>query len=195
MRVIAGSAKGHGLKTVDDDTVRPMTDRTKTALFNILNNEIPLARVLDLYAGSGSVGIEALSRGATHATFVDRDSRSKAIIAANLKHTKLSGSAEILYRTVSEAIGDLIGLGELFDLVFFDPPFVLTEIETIDRMVAELKQIGDGLLTTNGQIIFRHPSIADVPPVGGLYVSDRRRYGVSTLTFLKLGVPYKTEES
>ncbi len=93
MRVIAGSAKGHKLQMVPGDSTRPITDRTKEALFSILGDRLVDARVLDLFAGTGAVGIEALSRGSAFALFIDRNRKAVQIIQANLQHCKVADRA------------------------------------------------------------------------------------------------------
>lgn len=122
MRVIAGTARSMPLKTVKGMDVRPTTDRSKETLFNILQTRVPGSRFLDLYAGSGSIGIEALSRGADFACFVERDRRTCALIEENLVFTKLIDRAKILKSDVLSAISRLEGQ-EPFDIIFMDPPF------------------------------------------------------------------------
>lgn len=134
MRVISGSAKGRQLKVPSPKTTRPMTDLVKGALFSML---LPLGvaerRVLDLFAGSGSLGIEALSRGAATADFVEQNTAACAIIAANLAHTRFDDRARI-HRARVEAF--LARLAErppavAFDLIFMDPPYALPEIPAL----------------------------------------------------------------
>ena len=124
MRVIAGSAKSLPLKTVPGDLTRPTTDRIKETLFNMLQPYIPGCRFLDLFSGSGAIGIEALSRGAAHAVFVDNARECENVILENLRFTKLSPRAEVLRYEVLNAIDRLERTEkEPFDLVFMDPPY------------------------------------------------------------------------
>ncbi len=123
MRVIAGSAKGTKLARVPDGT-RPMTDRAREGLFSSLALELPGARVLDLYAGTGAVGIEALSRGATEAFFVDRAAAPVRAIADNLRRTKIEDRGRVVR---AETLTYLKGPAESFDIVFLDAPYALAE--------------------------------------------------------------------
>ena len=122
MRVIAGSARRLNLKTPDGLDTRPTTDRIKETLFNILMPEIPGCRFLDLFAGSGGIGIEALSRGASEAVFVENNRKAVSIIQENLKFTRLSGRAKVLGTDVLTAIRQLSAKGS-FDIIFMDPPY------------------------------------------------------------------------
>ncbi|MEX0991409.1 MAG: RsmD family RNA methyltransferase [Actinomycetota bacterium] len=123
MRVIAGSAKGTKLAKVPDGT-RPMTDRAREGLFSSLAPDLPGARVLDLYAGTGAVGVEALSRGAAAAVFVDRATGPAKAIAENLRRTKLEDRARVVR---AEVLTFLRGEAEPFGAVFLDAPYDLAE--------------------------------------------------------------------
>lgn len=121
VRVIAGSARGARLRTPKGRSTRPTADRIKESLFAILGDVSDTA-VLDLYAGTGALGIEALSRGARFALFVEKDGRATAVIRANLEHTKLDGQARIVRGEVPVDPVHLAGLSP-FDLVLMDPPY------------------------------------------------------------------------
>ncbi len=124
MRVIAGSRRSIPLKTVEGKDVRPTTDRIKETLFNMLSGSIPGARVLDLFAGSGQIGIEALSRGAEYAVFIDNSRKAYQVILDNLKKTKLEPQAKVICRSVT--VGNLLLPDEeAFDIIFADPPYAL----------------------------------------------------------------------
>ena len=123
MRVIAGRCRSLPLKTVPGKDTRPTTDRIKETLFNIVQSYVPQASVLDLFAGSGALGIEALSRGAAQAVFVDADRRACDVIAENLKFTHLIDDSEILHMQAEDAVVQLSARGRVFDLVFLDPPY------------------------------------------------------------------------
>ena len=120
MRVIAGSARRLLLKTVEGMETRPTTDRIKETLFNMLQNDLYGARFLDLFAGSGAIGIEALSRGAKEAVFVDKGDGQ---IRDNLKTTHLEERARVMSADVTEAIRKLDREGKAFDFIFMDPPY------------------------------------------------------------------------
>jgi len=122
MRVISGSAKGLQLKAPPTNKVRPAADKVKGAIFNILG-DISGAQVLDLFAGSGSVGIEALSRGAAHCTLVEADKQIAAFIEKNLVHCKLQDQAQLLIQKVEKALPWLEKKGKSFHLIFVDPPY------------------------------------------------------------------------
>ena len=123
MRVIAGKARHIQLKTVDTMNTRPTTDRIKETLFNMLHNDMPEATFLDLYSGSGAIGIEALSRGALRAVLVENDRDAIRCIRENLQKTKLSDSAVVMECDVISAIKKLDGKEKPFDFIFMDPPY------------------------------------------------------------------------
>ena len=122
MRVIAGKARRLSLKTVPGMETRPTTDRIKETLFNILQPEIPDCRFLDLFSGSGGIGIEALSRGAEYAVFVEKNPKACACIRDNLAFTKLAEHGKLLNMDVLQALRSLEG-EEAFDCIFMDPPY------------------------------------------------------------------------
>jgi len=121
MRVIAGTLKGRRLKAPTWDGLRPTSDKLRETLFNILAPRIEGARVLDGYAGTGAVGIEALSRGAAHVTFIDDDRRAQALIADNLAHCGVADGYVMIRAGVARALADLRGAS--FDIMVFDPPY------------------------------------------------------------------------
>lgn len=122
MRVIAGTARRLPLKTVPGDGTRPTTDRIKETLFNMIQHDLYDARFLDLFAGSGGIGIEALSRGAKKAVFVENNRKAAECIRQNLAFTRLADRGELLQMDVMAALKRLSG-AEPFDLVFMDPPY------------------------------------------------------------------------
>ena len=117
MRVITGTARGRVLRTLEGEDVRPTTDRVKEAVFSIIQFEIEGRRVLDLFAGSGQLGIEALSRGAASATFVDMSKDSLSTVKYNLEHTKLGDNAKVVQ---TDALSFLKLTKDKFDIVFLD---------------------------------------------------------------------------
>lgn len=180
-RVIAGTARGIRLEAPGTGT-RPFGDRVKQTLFAILEPELVGARVLDLFAGSGAAGIEALSRGAVAATFVERDARACAVIAANLERTHLASPAASVVK--AEAVAWLgtpaaIAAGP-FDLVLADPPY-----DDRAALVASLERL-DPLLAPGARVVAKH-FWRDAPPaVVGLLASEReRRFGETALTFYR----------
>ena len=124
MRVIAGTARSLPLKTVEGLDTRPTTDRVKETLFNMLNPQLPGCRLLDLFAGSGAIGIEALSRGASHAVFVENSEKAIACIRHNLTFTQLDSQGDVMMGDVLTVIGRLERQEEKpFDVIFMDPPY------------------------------------------------------------------------
>jgi 16S rRNA (guanine(966)-N(2))-methyltransferase RsmD len=121
MRVIAGMLKGRRLKAPTWDGLRPTSDKLRETLFNILSPRIAGARVLDGYAGTGALGIEALSRGAAAVTFVERDRRAAELIEENLAHCGVTGGYAIIRASIARALDDLGA--ESFDIMIFDPPY------------------------------------------------------------------------
>ncbi|MFQ5745061.1 MAG: 16S rRNA (guanine(966)-N(2))-methyltransferase RsmD [Acidobacteriota bacterium] len=156
MRVIAGSAKGHRLRVPAVRGLRPTGDRARESLFAVLSPRLAGARVLDLFAGSGALGIEALSRGAAAAVFVDRHRRARAVLAANLKACGLT-STHILGGDWRWALRRLGRDGESFDLVLCDPPYSWTAAH---RCLVELGR--DQLLADKGLAVIEHR--ASTPP-------------------------------
>ncbi len=123
MRVIAGTARHLKLKTVEGMNTRPTTDRIKETLFNMLSYDVKNSRFLDLFSGSGAIGIEALSRGAGEAVFVENNRKAAACIRENLKHTHLAERAVLMEDTVMVALKKLDKKGKAFRFIFMDPPY------------------------------------------------------------------------
>jgi 16S rRNA (guanine(966)-N(2))-methyltransferase RsmD len=185
-RVIAGSARGIRLEAPGQGT-RPLADRVKQTLFAILEPDLPGARFLDLFAGSGAAGIEALSRGAASATFVEHDAGAAAVIAANLARTHLAGPAATvvrdeglrwLRRRAAQTPGE-----EPFHLVVLDPPYAKSEL--LATALELLGAPGAGV-APGGRVVATH-FWRDAPPAQvGLLASEReRRFGESALTFYR----------
>ena len=123
MRVIAGEKRHLLLKTLDDLSIRPTTDKIKETLFNMIQFEIAGKNFLDLFAGSGAIGIEALSRGAAKATFIDNNERAIKVIKENLSHTGLTERAKVIRGDASLMLENLSRENETYDIVFMDPPY------------------------------------------------------------------------
>ena len=176
MRVIAGVARGHPLVAPRDRGTRPITDRVKETLFGILGDRVPDARVLDLYAGSGAIGIEALSRGASHATFVEQAQPALEALRANLERTHLADFASVLAQSVERFLAGTSE--EPWDLVFLDPPYELRAI------VAPLRAI-EPHLAPDAILVIKHFWRTEVPEVQGLQSVRQRRFGETMLSFLE----------
>lgn len=182
MRVISGLRKGHRLIAPKGMDVRPTEDKIKESLFNILGPIGPEARVLDLFAGSGSIGIEFLSRGAKIAYFVDVNPKSIIAIRENLMHTKLMDSAEILKSHALRALKTLKNKDLKFDYIYLDPPYdkIGLLMEVIER-IAELK-----ILAEDGLLIVEHDSRhLFEEEVFRFKKVDERKYKAKTISFLK----------
>jgi len=167
-------------------TTRPMTDRVKTSLFSILNPVLPDAQVVDLFAGTGSLGIEALSRGATFCTFIERDRACLRTIARNLERTKLADRGLILGRDAWRGVRELIADGTQADLVFFDPPFRMGKPPHRERLVALARMLAEGLLAPGGMLVYHHEF--DTPGelgVQGLARVDERHYSRNVITMFR----------
>src|SRR5471032_546052 len=166
MRVIAGTLKGRRLKAPTWDGVRPTSDRLRETLFNILASRIAGTRVLDGYAGTGAIGIEALSRGAAHVTFVESDRRAETLIAENLAHCGVEHGYAIIRATVARAIDQLdaaaFGPFELFDIVWLDPPYD-------EQADAEIVAVG-GLMASGGLLVLEHARRRQAPETAGRLV-------------------------
>ena len=135
MRVISGTAKRLQLKTVESMGTRPTTDRIKETLFNMLQNDIEGCSFLDLFSGSGGIGIEALSRGAKETVFVENSKEAISCIKENLRFTKLVDSGIVMECDVLTAISMLEGRNAYFDIIFMDPPYNKEiEREVLDRL-------------------------------------------------------------
>ena len=141
MRVIAGSAKSIPLFTPEGDGTRPTTDRIKETLFNMIRDEIYDCRFLDLFSGSGQIGIEALSRGAAEAVFVEKDRKNASLIEKNLEKTKLSENATLIRADVMSALSRQSGG---FDIIYMDPPYKSGIENQVLSLIGERELLNDG---------------------------------------------------
>jgi 16S rRNA (guanine966-N2)-methyltransferase len=183
-RVIAGSARGIRLQAPGRGT-RPLGDRVKQTLFAILEPDLPGARVLDLFAGSGAGGIEALSRGATAGVFVERDAAAVSVIEGNLKAAGLAGRprAMVVRTDVAAFIGRRSEDESPFDIVLLDPPYA--DIELRDRVLDWLGSPA-APLAPGARVVVKHFWRDRPPAVAGLLASEReRRFGETALTFYR----------
>ena len=178
MRVITGSARGVQLKTPEGLQTRPTADRVKEALFSIIQFEIPCARVLDLFGGTGQLGIEALSRGAKSAVFVDESEKACTLIRENLKRTKLSENGKVIR---SDYMQYLQNCRETFDIVFLDPPYAEVFLENALNKLTEID-----ILQSGGIIVAERPVGKDLPwDFEGFTRSKDYKYGKTFLTIYR----------
>jgi len=181
MRIIAGALKGKRLVTPKGDTTRPTADQVRIALMDTLAPRLPGARVLDLFAGAGGVGLEALSRGAAEAVFVERDTRAVAALRENITALGVGGAARVRRGDVVRELESLYRAGERFDVIFLDPPYDAGLVETTLETLA-----GGGLLLAEGWVIAQHfTKRAPAGLVGRLVAFRARRFGETTLTFYR----------
>jgi len=176
VRIIAGTLGGRKIDAPDRVTTHAMSERARNAMFNSIGSEIEGARVLDVFAGSGSIGIEALSRGAAAAVFVERDRIACKIIAKNLTSLDLEARSTLARTTVSSWIET--STSELFDVIFADPPYSDMQFSTVKRLF--------GLLKPGALMVLSHPGKGEVPLQDGIVVVDNRSYGNLHLTFFRL---------
>lgn len=179
MRVIAGSAKGVPLKPVPGSTTRPISDRVKEALFDILTAEVPDARVLDLFAGTGSVGIEALSRQAAEAVFVEKNPKAVATIRDNLSRTRLKSSARVIKADVFKY---LAGEPRPFDLIYVAPP----QYQQLWSRTLLALDAHPGWVHQDGQVIVQiFPKELEPLNLASLRLKRQRKYGSTLLCFFE----------
>jgi len=178
MRVIGGRARGRRLKMVPGETTRPIPDRVKEALFNILSGDIVGARFLDLFAGTGAVGIEALSRGAARGVFLDRAPTAVRIIRENLKSTGMEAWAEVVQADAFAWLARASGLQ--FEYVYVAPPQYQ---ELWSAALTALDQAPHILVPDAWVIVQMHPKEFHEIELRGLTLQDERRYGSTLLAF------------
>lgn len=178
MRVITGKARGVVLKTPDGMETRPTADRVKEAMFSIIQFELPAARVLDLFGGTGQLGIEALSREAKIAVFVDERESACRLIRENLKRTKMEESGRVIR---SDYMAYLRSCREKFDIIFLDPPYAEVFLENSLKMITEID-----ILQSGGIIVTERPLGKELPWEFSGYTRSRDyKYGKTLITIYK----------
>ena len=180
MRIISGTSRGRRLLSPKSPAVRPTSDRVKESIFNILREEVEGKAVLDLFAGTGNLGIEALSRGATKAIFVEKGRQALRLIQKNLKKFGLEDQTEIIPKDVSRAIGILKRRGESFDVIFMDPPYERGEVKR------SLKKLNSHpIYGSNTLLVIEHHRREPLPhPIEGWNLIRQQRIGDTFLSFL-----------
>lgn len=178
MRVISGKARGVTLKTPDGLQTRPTTDRVKEALFSIIQFDIPGMRVLDLFGGTGQLGIEALSRGAQSAVFVDGSDKACALIRENLRRCKMEQDAQIIR---CDYLDYLSRCRETFGIILLDPPYAEVFLENALKKITEID-----ILQTGGIIVAERPAGKELPwDFPGYTRSRDYKYGKTLLTLYR----------
>ena len=178
MRVITGKARGIQLKTPEGMQTRPTADRVKEALFSIINFDIPMANVLDLFGGTGQLGIEALSRGAKRAIFVDQREDACKLIRENLRRTKLEQDAQVVR---ADYMDYLKRCREKFDIILLDPPYAEVFLENALKCITEID-----ILQSGGIIVTERPLDKELPyEFEGYTRSKDYKYGKVLLTIYR----------
>lgn len=176
MRVITGTARGCRLETPAGEATRPTTDKVKEALFSAIQFDLPARRVLDLFAGSGQLGIEALSRGAAHCVFVEKNGKTADIVKRNLQATRLADKAQVI---TADALSFLARTADTFDVVFLDPPYASNLLATALTAVADK-------LNEGGMIVCESDDGVPLPEtVGTLSVHRTYKYGRIRITIYR----------
>jgi len=180
MRIISGISRGRKLVTPRNQSLRPTSDRVKESIFNILQDDVEGRIVLDLFAGTGNLGIEALSRGAKSVVFVEKGRQALRLIQRNLTQLGLEGRSEILPKEVSRAIGILKQRGECFDLILMDPPYQKGLIQsTFMKLNSHPIYHGSSIL------VIEHDRREPLPQgAGGWDLTRQRRIGDTVISFL-----------
>ena len=188
-RIISGSARGTRLTAPAGQQTRPTGDKVKEALFSILAPRIPASGFLDLYAGTGQIGLEAASRGASSVVLVENAPASLAVIQANRAKTHLADRVELQTGDVASVLPRLAAAARQFDLIFLDPPY-REALADFTRLAAWLAR----LLRTDGLVILEHES-RDVPPdfVTNLQLQRSCQYGTAMLSFYKVDQSVKPD--
>ena len=181
MRIIGGTHRGRKLVSWEESGIRPMRDFVRSALFNILNDFVPNARFLDLFCGTGSVGLEALSRGATACTFVDRASGACGIVRRNLDALDLLDRGTVLEGDALDVIGELARRARRFDVVFVGPPYYQNLVPGV------LEALSGGAVLSDDFVVVAevHQSESAAPDYGVLRRVENRRYGDNRLLFYR----------
>jgi 16S rRNA (guanine966-N2)-methyltransferase len=174
MRVVSGSCKGKALKAVPGSSTRPTTDKVKEAIFNMIGPYFDGGIALDLFAGSGGLGIEALSRGLEKVIFVDRDGKAIQTIYENIHKCELDHQAEVYRNDAERAIKAVTKRELVFDSIFLDPPYKKQQLEKLLQLIDENK-----LLSKQGTIVCEHGSEIDLPEMSGNFIKMKyEKYGI-----------------
>lgn len=177
MRIISGSRRGHKLYEFEGCDVRPTTDRVKESIFNLIQNYVPQARVLDMFAGSGALSFEALSRGAEYAVLVDSDKRSVELIKKNIHGLKFENLCEVRGTSCFDYVKNC---RQKFDIIFLDPPYNKGFIEPALTAISEYE-----LLSESGIVLLESDNTDFKNDFPGLLMEKQRRYGRTFVTVYK----------
>lgn len=175
IRLIAGIFGGRVLDAPGRASTHAMSERARNALFNTISSQLEGAHVLDAFAGSGSLGLEAISRGASNAVFIEKDRIASKIISNNVRLLGVDSRTTIIKTTVSNWLET--SDEQKFDIIFADPPYHDTQFSTVERLL--------GLLKPDALMILSHPGKGEVPSRPGVVVVDNRSYGNLNLTYYR----------
>ena len=175
VRIISGEFGGRKIEAPDNDRTHPMGERIRNALFNSIGAAVEGVNVLDAFAGTGAVGLEAISRGAKHVTFIEKDRIAQKILAKNITTLGVEARTDIIRTTVNNWLET--GTPPEFDIIFVDPPYHDTQFSTVSKLL--------GLLKPNGLMLLSHPGRGEIPTKTGVVVVDNRSYGNAYLTFYR----------
>lgn len=175
MRIIAGIYKGKKLKDFKGEEIRPTSDRAKEALFSILSTKILNCNFLDLCSGSGAMGIESYSRGASAVTFVDKSPKSLALTKENALSVNLTGEF-----VLSDAENFILKTKSKFDVIFYDPPYAYTNVESVLQAIKRAKILND-----EGVFIYERQVSTEPKAVDGFELYSSRKYGIAVFDFYK----------
>ncbi len=176
LRLISGRYGKRTIQAPDGDLTHPMSERVRSSLFNIINSRLPDAEVVDAFAGTGSLGLEALSRGAKSAIFLERDRVANKILHQNIDSLGVGDMATAVKIGVSTWIDQ--NKDKRFDIIFADPPYNDMQLTTVARL-------GE-LLNNAGMLILSHPARTELPEFEGLVMVDNRNYGEAEVAFMKV---------
>lgn len=182
MRIIAGERRGKTLRTVRGMATRPTADRVRESVFNILSHQVRDATVLDLFAGTGAMGIEALSRGADYAVFIDDSQNALSVISRNLEECRFQDKANVIRWNIVKNLNCLDGFKARFDLIFADPPYNKNFIAPALHHLLKSNCLKD-----NALIVIEH-EIEPIPTdISDFCLTDQRKYGKTVVSFLNYG--------
>lgn len=180
MRVISGALKGRRLVAPAGITTRPTADRIKESVFNILADTTRNKRVLDLFAGTGALGIEALSRGATVAFFIDQSNAALSAIRRNIRDLKLDDRARVIRWNILKNLNCLISERQGFDLIFMDPPYETNAVAATLTALAS-----SGALAPGARVVIEHSVNESITaPIDEMVLADQRRFGKTLVSFM-----------
>ena len=175
LRVIAGKHGGRKLRFPGGHKTHPMGERVRSAMFNSLGSAVDQAEVLDVFAGTGAIGLEAISRGAKHVTFIERDKLAQTALLDNISSLNEDANTKLIKTTVLNWLEN--NADKKFDLIFVDPPYNEPQFSTVGKLL--------GLLKPNGYMVLSHPGKGEVPTETGVVVVDNRSYGGANLTYYR----------